>query len=83
MSCPICEQALKGHAELTAGDVVTHVYDCPVCGRYAASPEVRTLLATMSDAVRWNVMARLEVRALPAAADGTVVLEPAHFKPPR
>ncbi|HRE88918.1 MAG TPA: hypothetical protein PK095_07210 [Myxococcota bacterium] len=73
---------MKGHAELS-GEVVTHVYDCATCGRFAAGPEVQALMATMTDAVRWNVMARLEVRALPASADGTVVLEPGHFKPPR
>jgi hypothetical protein len=79
--CPICDDPLKGHAELSVdGGPTTFVADCPTCGRYALGPDVIGLASTMSKGDRFNLMARLEMRSIPAGPDGTVILEPGHFK---
>lgn len=80
-ACPICEEPLKAHAEVTGGDGVTlFVGDCTICGRYALGPEEQGLAAKMATPDRYNLMARLETRSIAAEADGTVLLRPHHFK---
>ena len=79
--CPICEEPLSAHAEVTGEDGVTlFIGDCPICGRYALGPEERALAASMATADRYNLMARLETRSIAVEADGTVLLRPHHFK---
>jgi hypothetical protein len=78
--CPICEQALTAHAEVSAGGVETFVGQCTLCGRFALGRDELALAAAMSDGDRYNLMARLETRSIAAEADGTVVLRPHHFK---
>jgi len=78
--CPICEQALIAHAEVTALGETSFVAHCPLCGRYAMGEAELALAAQMEDADRYNLMALLEVGSIPAEADGTVRLEPRHFK---
>lgn len=80
-TCPFCDQALRGQAELSTEDgAITVVNDCTICGRYAMTPEVRRLVADMEKDVRWQVLARLETGSIAAAADGTVVLSPEEFR---
>lgn len=80
MPCPICEQPLKAHAQVVAAGVETFVASCAICGKYALGAEEMALAKGMGGADRFNLMALLEVRSIPAGADGTVVLEPRHFK---
>lgn len=83
-TCDICEQPVRGRAELTdEAGVTIVVVDCPVCHRYAIPPEVAPLLRSMNDATRWNLLARLETRSIAPAPDGTVVLRPEHVVAPR
>lgn len=78
--CPICDQDLNAHAEMQAGGETLFVASCGLCGRYALGVAELALARAMGDADRYNLMALLEVRALPAEADGTVVLQAHHFK---
>lgn len=80
MPCPICEQPLKAHAQVVATGVETFVGSCDICGKYALGAEEMALAKNMEGADRFNLMALLEVKSIPAGADGTVVLEPRHFK---
>lgn len=80
MPCPICEEPLKAHAQVVAAGGDTFVASCAVCGRYALGAEEMALAKSMGSADRFNLMALLEVRSIPAEADGTVVLQPKHFK---
>lgn len=77
--CPICDQGLLAHAEVTSMGVETFVASCSLCGRYALGPEEMVLARNMADGDRYNLMALLEVKSIPAEADGTVVLKPLHF----
>lgn len=79
MQCPICDDPLDGHAEVTAGEVTTLVCACPTCGRFALGPRERELAASVGTKAKFNLMARLETRSIRAEADGTVVLTAAHF----
>lgn len=80
MQCPICDEPLIGHAELTPeGQATTIVNECPQCGRYAMSPEVAGLVAAAPTRARFNLMARLETRSVPAGPDGTMVILPAEL----
>lgn len=80
MACPICEMPLTAYAEVEGSGVGTFVASCPICGRYALGAEEMALAKNMGNADRFNLMALLEVRSIPAEADGTVVLKPKHFK---
>lgn len=81
MECPICGDPLKAHATVIVdGGQEMFVGHCGVCGRFALGPKERQLAQGMGDADRFNLMARLEMRSIPAEVDGTVLLRPHHFK---